>query len=190
MNKVWACRRTLYSWSMCCIFPYHTKNEQRLYFLTRWGHTWHNCRTFQFKLQLECDIMDMDWYRYTSHSENHSTECEKVFLNCADFCIFKGWQFWYIQGCSAGFTSRPYIPLTGGGGPILSHAACHRWAGGWGGGPLCHSDNLHSIHKFSWAFEIKWTASNWQGALFLYVHVRTRTKCYLVRTRWYIVRTR
>ena len=35
MNKVWALRRTPYSLSECCIFTYRTKNEHRLYFLTR-----------------------------------------------------------------------------------------------------------------------------------------------------------
>ena len=52
MNKVWAFRRTPYSLDMCCIFTYCTKNEQRLYFLTRSSHTWHNCHILQFKLQL------------------------------------------------------------------------------------------------------------------------------------------
>ena len=44
-NKVWASRRTPYSLNMCCVFTYHTKNEQRLYFLTRSSYTWHNCPT-------------------------------------------------------------------------------------------------------------------------------------------------
>ena len=46
MNEVWAFRRTSYSLNMCCIFPYRTKNEQRLYLLTRSSRTWHtyhNC---------------------------------------------------------------------------------------------------------------------------------------------------
>ena len=68
MNKVWAFRRTPYSLDMCCIFQYRTKNEQRLYFLTRSDYTWHNCHRVQFKVQLECD---MGWYRYTSRSDNH-----------------------------------------------------------------------------------------------------------------------
>ena len=44
MKKVWAFRRTLYSLDMCYIFPYRTKNEQRLYFLTRSSHIWHDCQ--------------------------------------------------------------------------------------------------------------------------------------------------
>ena len=88
MNKVWAFRRTLYLLDLCCIFSYRTKNEQRLYFLTRSSHIWHDCDIsciFQLKLQLECD---MGWYRYTSHSENHCAECENKEY---DFlCVFNG----------------------------------------------------------------------------------------------------
>ena len=43
---------------------------------------------FQFKLQLECD---MGWYRYTSHSENHCTECMKwkiLFLKVTYLYLF------------------------------------------------------------------------------------------------------
>ena len=61
-------RRTPHSTNMCCMFPYCTKHEQRLYILTRWSHTCHTCPILQFKLQQECY---MGWYRYTSHSENH-----------------------------------------------------------------------------------------------------------------------
>ena len=43
-------------------FQYRTKNEQRLYFLTRSSHTWHNYHTLQFKVQLECDV---GWKRHT-----------------------------------------------------------------------------------------------------------------------------
>ena len=82
MNKVWAFRRTPYSLDMCCIFPYLTRNEQRLYFLARSSHTWHNYHRLQFKLQLECDE---GWYRYTSHSENHCTECDIACL------LLHGW---------------------------------------------------------------------------------------------------
>ena len=46
MNKVWAFWQTPYSLDMCCIFPYCTKNEQRLYFLSRSSHTWHHCHRF------------------------------------------------------------------------------------------------------------------------------------------------
>ena len=60
MNKVWAFRRTPYSLDMCCIFHYRTKNEHRLYFLTRSGHTWHYCHRLQSDVQLECD---MGWYQ-------------------------------------------------------------------------------------------------------------------------------
>ena len=42
MNNAWAFRRTPYSLNMCCIVTYRTKNEERLYFLTRSSHTWHN----------------------------------------------------------------------------------------------------------------------------------------------------
>ena len=73
MNKVWAFRRTPCLLNMCCIFTYRTKNEHRLYFLTRSTHTWHIQPYIVLNLQLECD---MSWYWYTSHSENHSTECE------------------------------------------------------------------------------------------------------------------
>ena len=76
MHKVWAFRRTPCSLNMCCIFTYRTKNVQRLYFLTRSPHTWHILPYIVLNLQLECD---MGWYRYTSHSENHSTECEKKY---------------------------------------------------------------------------------------------------------------
>ena len=75
MNKVWAFNRLPYSLDMCYIFPYCTKNEQRLYFLTRSSHIWHNCHRLLFKLQLECD---MGWYGYKSHSENTCAEGEKL----------------------------------------------------------------------------------------------------------------
>ena len=78
MNKVWAFGRTPYSFDECCIFQYRTKYEQRLYFLTRKRHTWHNCNTLQLKLQLECDI---GWYRHTFHRGNHCTECENSMYN-------------------------------------------------------------------------------------------------------------
>ena len=74
MNKVWAFRRTLYSWNMCCIFPYFTRS----------CHTWHNCHRFEFKLQLECD---MGWYRHTSHSENHPIECEKKMYHILQYLL-------------------------------------------------------------------------------------------------------
>ena len=75
-NKVWAFSENLIHWTcfMCCIFPYRTKNVQRLYFLTQSSHIWHTRHILQFKLQLECD---MGWYRYTYHIENRCTECEK-----------------------------------------------------------------------------------------------------------------
>ena len=72
-------RRTPYSLNMCHIFTYRTKNEQRLYFLTRSSHTYARLPYIVMNLQLECD---MGWYQYTSHSENHSTECEKHHLTC------------------------------------------------------------------------------------------------------------
>ena len=50
-------------------------SEQILYFLTRSGYTWHNCHTFHLKLQLS------GLSRYTSHGENHSTECENSVLS-------------------------------------------------------------------------------------------------------------
>ena len=61
----------------CPVFS-RTKNEQRLYFLTRSRHTWHNCHRLLFKLQLECD---MGWYRYPSHSENYCAECENYLFH-------------------------------------------------------------------------------------------------------------
>ena len=90
MGKYSSCpmNKALYSLDMCYIFPYRTKNEQRLYFLTRSSHIWHDCHILQFKLglPLECD---MGWYRYTSPSKNHCAECEKlprVFSYCKQFC--------------------------------------------------------------------------------------------------------
>ena len=65
---------------MCCIFPYRTKNEQRLCFFIRSSHTWHNCHTLQLKLQQECD---MGWYRYTSDVENQWTACYKIWKLCS-----------------------------------------------------------------------------------------------------------
>ena len=40
MNNVWAFRRTPCSLNMCCIFTYRSKNELRLYFLTRSSHAY------------------------------------------------------------------------------------------------------------------------------------------------------
>ena len=70
MNKVWAFRRTPYSLDMCCIFPYCTKNEERLY-----------CPHKQNTRDITAVICDSNynkcssgWYRCTSHSENRCTE--------------------------------------------------------------------------------------------------------------------
>ena len=83
MNKVWAFRRAPYSLNMCCIFTYRTRNEQRLYFLTRSSHTYTRLPYIVLILQLE---YDMGWYRYTSRSENHSKECEKICKRCSSEC--------------------------------------------------------------------------------------------------------
>ena len=80
-------RRTPWSLNMCCIFTYRTKNEQHLYFLTRSTHTWHIQPCIVLNLQLECD---MGWYRYTSHSENHSTECESMLIIHRMQILFRG----------------------------------------------------------------------------------------------------
>ena len=53
--------RTPYSLSMCCIFTYRTKNEQRLSFLTRSSRTYTRLPYIVLNLQLECD---MGWYWY------------------------------------------------------------------------------------------------------------------------------
>ena len=60
---------------------FHISHEKwRLYFFTRPSHTYTRLPYIVLNLQIECD---MGWYRYTSHSENHSTECENLkILHC------------------------------------------------------------------------------------------------------------
>ena len=72
----------LIHWTCAVFLPYRTKNEHRLYFLTRSSYTWHNCHRLQLKLQLKCD---MGWYQYTSHGDNYCAECENKYIRGPPF---------------------------------------------------------------------------------------------------------
>ena len=105
-NKVWAFRRTPYSLDMCCIFPYRTKMNTVCIFShdcpkfstvqisvqltdmtdghkTRGGsvNSIHGSPAIQHAYSMytcsteECGI---GWSRYTSHSGNTTSECEKT----------------------------------------------------------------------------------------------------------------
>ena len=74
MDKVWAFRRIPYSLNECCIFTYHTKNEQRLYFLTQSSHTscaWHTYKATtihcaQSTARVRYRLIGLPIYRYVS----------------------------------------------------------------------------------------------------------------------------
>ena len=59
----------------CAVFSHITRkmNNVCIFSHDQVTHDISAMHTVQFNLQLECG---MGWYRYTSHSENHCTECE------------------------------------------------------------------------------------------------------------------
>ena len=73
---IWVQYGKIHSFIEHVLYCHISHSNERLYFLTQSSHTWHNSRIHCVQSATTDLEYDMGWYWYTSHSENHSTECE------------------------------------------------------------------------------------------------------------------